>query len=92
MALTGNLLASDESSPDLPSSIKFRIKFASGPGATVIGWLSKGGIYVLSSCLGVVLDFLELDRFRNKERPSASDAHSKSDEEAHCNRSRFQPP
>ncbi|KFY98508.1 hypothetical protein V500_01651 [Pseudogymnoascus sp. VKM F-4518 (FW-2643)] len=88
MALTGNLLASDESSPDLPPSIEFRIKIASGPGATVTGWPSKGGIYALSSCLGVELDFLELDRFRNKERPSASDADSNSDEEAHCNRMR----
>jgi hypothetical protein len=38
-----------------------------------------------------LLDFLELDRFHNK-RPSTSNADSKSDEEAHCDRSKFQPP
>jgi hypothetical protein len=86
------LISSEESSPELPPSIDFRVSFGSGPGTEVTGWPSKGGIYILTSCLGVELDFLELDRFRDTERPSTSDADSRSDEEAHCNRSEFQSP
>jgi hypothetical protein len=87
IATTNNLWATKEDSAGpLPSS-RFRVEFASGPGVTVLGWPSKGGIYVLSPCFGVELDFLELDRFHNTERPSKSNADSKSDEEAHCDRS-----
>ena len=88
MATTDNLLATEEDcAVPLPSS-RFRVEFSSGTSVMVLGWPSKGGIYVLSSCLGVELDFLELDRFHNTERPSESDADSKFDEEAHCDRSK----
>lgn len=87
MVTTKNLLG-EEDSTYLPLSINSRVKFDSSPGAVVYGWPSKGGIYVLFPCFGVELDFLELDRFRNQERPSTSDADSESDEEAHCDRSK----
>lgn len=46
-----------------------RVEFGAKPGATVYGWPAKGGLYVLDECLGVELDFLDLNRFENKVRP-----------------------
>ncbi|KAL1961787.1 hypothetical protein VTN77DRAFT_1037 [Rasamsonia byssochlamydoides] len=57
----------------------FRTKFGLGPGTTVYGWPSKGGLYVLESCNGVELDFLQLDRFN--PTPSSLDP---AEEDAHC--------
>lgn len=88
VAMTDNSWDAKEDSTDLPLSINFIVQFASGPGADVFGWPSRGGIYVLSPCFGVELDFLELDRFCDKSRPPTSDADFKSDEEVHCDRSK----
>ncbi|RDK45500.1 hypothetical protein M752DRAFT_333330 [Aspergillus phoenicis ATCC 13157] len=60
----------------------------SGPGITVYGFPSKGGLYVLHNCLGVELDFLGLDRFGSTERPSKSDPDWQAKEESHCDRMR----
>lgn len=48
-------MAIEEDSTDPLPSGRFRVKFASGPGATVFGWPSNGGIYVLSPYFGVEL-------------------------------------
>ena len=78
----------DESCPPFVEPSRFRVEFSAGGGATVMGWPSKGGIYMLESCTGVELDFLGLGRFHNMERPPKSaDADAKSDEEEHCNKS-----
>lgn len=49
---------------------RFWISFSSGAGVTVYGFPSKGGIYSLSSCFTVELDFLGLSRFNDTERPA----------------------
>ncbi|GCB28263.1 hypothetical protein AAWM_11148 [Aspergillus awamori] len=67
---------------------RFWASHGSGPGVTVYGFPSKGGLYVLHNCLGVELDFLGLDRFRTTERPSKSDPNWQAKEEAHCDRMR----
>ncbi|OJJ73305.1 hypothetical protein ASPBRDRAFT_121978 [Aspergillus brasiliensis CBS 101740] len=67
---------------------RFWVQYASGPGAAVRGFPSKGGFYVLRQCVGVELDFLGLDRFKNTERPSKSDPDWQAKEEAHCDRMR----
>ncbi|KGO45363.1 hypothetical protein PEX1_058290 [Penicillium expansum] len=60
------------------------VSHGSGPGVTVYGFPSKGGIYVLHDCLGVELDFLRHDRFQDTPRPSKSDPDYKAKEDAHC--------
>lgn len=47
----------------------YRVQFGSEPGVTVYGWPAKGGLYVLSDCTGLDLDFLGLNRFEDKVRP-----------------------
>jgi hypothetical protein len=61
-----------------PQSQTDRTSFGAGPGTSVYGWPSKGGLYVLASCDGVELDFLQLDRFNVTSRsqdPAEEDAH-----------------
>ncbi|KND88129.1 hypothetical protein TOPH_07235 [Tolypocladium ophioglossoides CBS 100239] len=65
------------------STTQYGVSFGSGAGAAVLGWPSKGGIYVLRPSLAVELDFLGLDRFQDAKR-----ANSSSDEELHCNKMR----
>lgn len=48
---------------------QWRVSFGDGPGASVRGWPSKGGLYALYSCLTVELDFLGLGRFKEADRP-----------------------
>lgn len=79
-------LDAEEHCPSLPPQRQYRVNFGSGPGVSVTGWPGKGGLYVLGPCFAVELDFLQLDRFRRLERPSVSDANSKAEEEAHCDR------
>ncbi|RHZ44748.1 hypothetical protein CDV55_100713 [Aspergillus turcosus] len=67
---------------------RFWVSYGSGPGVMVLGYPSKGGVYILRSCFNVELDFLGLDRFNNTERPSKSDPDWQAKEEAHCNRMR----
>lgn len=52
---------------------RFWAYFSCGPGVDVFGYPSKGGVYILTSCFGLELDYLGLSRFENTERPSASD-------------------
>lgn len=66
---------------------QWRVSFGDGPGARVRGWPSKGGLYTLSSCLRVELDFLGLDHFEEADRPQNSTS-AEADEEAHCKRMR----
>lgn len=65
----------------------WRVKFGDGPGASVRGWPSKGGLYTLYTCLTVELDFLGLDRFKKADRPQNTTS-AEADEEAHCKRMR----
>lgn len=72
---------------------QWRVSFGNGPGASVRGWPSKGGLYTLYPCFTVELDFLGLDRFRPADRPQSSTsaaaaAAAEADEEAHCRRMR----
>ncbi|KAL6876787.1 hypothetical protein J3F83DRAFT_727094 [Trichoderma novae-zelandiae] len=67
---------------------RFRVRFSAGPGSTVRGWPTKGGVYLLEGCLGIELDFLKLDRFHDTPRPSPSTPDAAAEEEAHCNRMR----
>lgn len=64
---------------------KFRTRFGRNPGVSVRGWPSKGGIYILERCFNIELDFLKLDKFHDTPQPSPSDLN----EEAHCNRSKY---
>lgn len=66
---------------------QWRVSFGDGPGARVRGWPSKGGLYTLSSCLTVELDFLGLNRFEEADRPQ-NPKSAEADEEAHCKRMR----
>lgn len=68
---------------------KFRTRFGRGPGVSVRGWPSKGGIYILERCFSIELDFLKLDRFHDTPQPSPSDLNAIAEEEAHCNRSKY---
>lgn len=63
--------------------------YGSGPGVMVLGYPSKGGVYVLRNCFGIELDFLGLDRFNNTERPSKLDPDWQAKEDAHCDRSQL---
>lgn len=65
----------------------WRVSFGSGPGASVRGWPSKGGLYTLYPCFTVELDFLGLDRFERADRPQNSSS-AEADEEEHCKRMR----
>ncbi|KAL7929501.1 hypothetical protein V8C35DRAFT_315431 [Trichoderma chlorosporum] len=67
---------------------KFRAKFGAGAGVSVLGWPSKGGLYVLEQCFTVELEFLKLDRFHDTPRPSISEPGAAEEEEEHCNRMR----
>ncbi|GFF32844.1 hypothetical protein IFM46972_03696 [Aspergillus udagawae] len=67
---------------------RFWVAYGSGPGVKVLGYPSKGGIYVLRDCFGVELDFLGLDRFNDTERPSTLDPDWQAKEDAHCDRMR----
>ncbi|GIJ98257.1 hypothetical protein Aspvir_000373 [Aspergillus viridinutans] len=61
-----------------PQSQIGRTSFGAGPGTSVYGWPSKGGLYVLQSYDGVELGFLQLDRFNSTIRsqdPAEEDAH-----------------
>ncbi|KAG6365670.1 hypothetical protein INS49_007281 [Diaporthe citri] len=65
----------------------WRVSFGDGPGASVRGWPSKGGLYTSYPCFTVELDFLGLDRLKEADRPqNSTSAHA--DEEAHCKRMR----
>ncbi|KAJ9149719.1 hypothetical protein NKR19_g5519 [Coniochaeta hoffmannii] len=66
----------------------FRAEFSMGPGVVVFGFPQKGGLYELARCFSPELDFLGLDRFRPTPRPSITDAESRAEEEAHCNKMR----
>lgn len=68
---------------------KHRTRFGRGPGVSVRGWPSKGGIYILERCFNIELDFLKLDKFHNKPQPSPSDLNAIAEEEVHCNRSKY---
>ncbi|POR36719.1 Uncharacterized protein TPAR_03085 [Tolypocladium paradoxum] len=57
---------------------QFRVRFDSSADFQVRGWPLEGGVYTLSPCSGVELDFLGLDRFHGTD----------SDEELHCNKMR----
>lgn len=64
------------------------VSYSSGPGVTVYGFPSTGGIYVLSPCFGIELDFLGLDRFNDTPRPSKAFPDWLAKEDANCDRSR----
>lgn len=72
---------------DDTKDITYWVGYISGPGVTVLGFPSKGGLYILRHCLGVELDFLGLDRFNHTLRPSKSDPDWQAKEDAHCDRS-----
>ncbi|RHZ53921.1 uncharacterized protein CDV56_106255 [Aspergillus thermomutatus] len=69
----------DESYEDCPPQTQSsQTSFGVGPGATVYGWPSKGGLYVFEACIAIELDFLQLDRFNTTLRsqdPAEEDAH-----------------
>lgn len=67
----------------------FWIYFSCSPGVAVFGYPSKGGVYILTGCFGVELDYLGLSWFENTERPSASDPDRQGKEDAHCERCQF---
>lgn len=66
---------------------RFWTYFTSGPGATVYGYPSKGGVYILNYCFAVELDFLGLSRVENTKRPSTSYPYKHHKEDEHCARS-----
>lgn len=68
---------------------KFRTRFGRNPGVSVRVWPSNGGIYILERCFSIELDFLKLDRFHDTPQPSPSDLNAIAEEEAHCNRSKY---
>lgn len=67
---------------------QFWAYYGSGPGVTVTGWPSQGGIYKLEVCSRVELEFLGLDLYNNTLRPSESDPEWQNKENAHCDRSK----
>jgi len=66
---------------------QFWAYYSSGPGMTVRGWPSQGGIYTLDVSSRVEIEFLELDPFNNTRRPANSDPEWQQKENAHCDRS-----
>lgn len=72
---------------DNDDDVSYWVAHSSGPGVTVLGFPSKGGVYILRDCLGVELDFLQLDRFKHTPRPSKSDPDYEAKEDAHCDES-----
>ncbi|KAF9251868.1 hypothetical protein DTO013E5_1109 [Penicillium roqueforti] len=71
---------------------QFWIYYSSGPGVTVKGWPSQGGIYTLDVSSRVEIEFLELDPFNNTRRPTNSDPNWQQKENAHCDRMRYLSP
>ncbi|KAK1982282.1 hypothetical protein LZ30DRAFT_539212, partial [Colletotrichum cereale] len=57
--------------------------FGLGPGTRVQGWPSKGGVYIIRDCIGLELDFLEVDRFKPALR-----SDDQAQEDVHCARMR----
>lgn len=70
-----------------PRQPQFWAYYSSGPGMTVQGWPSQGGIYTLHVSSRVEIEFLELDPFNNTRRPTNSDPEWQQKENAHCDRS-----
>jgi hypothetical protein len=68
---------------DLPLQ---RVSYGTKPGARVLGWPAKGGVYHLDAAT-VDLDFLGYGRFETIPRPDPKDPNTAADEEAHCNKS-----
>ncbi|KAE8553809.1 hypothetical protein EYB25_002347 [Talaromyces marneffei] len=67
-----------------PREPQFWLYYGLGPGATVQGWPSQGGIYTLEVSSRVEIDFLELDPFNNTLRPTNSDPEWREKENKHC--------
>ncbi|KAJ5904309.1 hypothetical protein N7504_006692 [Penicillium tannophilum] len=67
---------------------QFWTYYSSGPGVTVKGWPSQGGIYTLDVSSRVEIEFLALDPFNNTRRPTNSDPNWQQKENAHCDRMR----
>lgn len=69
---------------------RFWTYFSNGPEVVaVFGYPSKGGVYILTGCFGLELDFLGLRRFEDKERSSSSDPDRQVKEYVHCGRREF---
>ncbi|KAK3293091.1 uncharacterized protein B0H64DRAFT_403460 [Chaetomium fimeti] len=66
-----------------------RVSYGTWPGALVLGWPAKGGLYVLNAVSAVELEFLGYDRFKPVLRPDPADPDTAADEEAHCNKMRY---
>lgn len=74
----------DKGREDVPYAISrptpnLHTSFGVQSGATVRGWPSTGGIYILESCDGVELEYLQLDRFSTSLRSKDS-----AEQDAHC--------
>ncbi|KAK1449961.1 hypothetical protein CMEL01_07297 [Colletotrichum melonis] len=63
---------------------KYRTSFGIRSGTAVRGWPSHGGIFFLDDCVGVDLEFLQLDRFEPTLR-----SEDQAEEDAHCLRMRM---
>ncbi|KAH8803508.1 hypothetical protein F5884DRAFT_683208 [Xylogone sp. PMI_703] len=74
---------SEEDDAPAPPEPECRTDFRSDAGTLVQGWPSKGGIYVLSNCYAVELEFLGLDRFQPTPR-----SEDQAEEDAHCDQMR----
>ncbi|KAJ6112187.1 hypothetical protein N7523_008248 [Penicillium sp. IBT 18751x] len=83
-------VSSDHTTPQncFPRQPQFWAYYASGPGTTIKGWPSQGGIYTLDVSSRVEIEFLELDPFNNTRRPTNSDPEWQQKENAHCDRMR----
>ncbi|OHE91503.1 hypothetical protein CORC01_13199 [Colletotrichum orchidophilum] len=62
----------------------YRTSFGPRSGTVVRGWPSHGGLFFLGDCVGVDLDFLQLDRFE-----AALRSEDQAEEDAHCKRMRM---
>jgi hypothetical protein len=81
----GNCVVSEN---DDDEDVTYWVVHTKGPGVTVFGFPSKGGVYILRNTMGVELDFLGLDRFNHTPRPLKSDPDRQVKEDAHCDRSK----
>src|SRR6478752_2930724 len=63
-----------------------RVSYGTKPGARVVGWPAKGGVYIMMAA-AVDLEFLGYGRFESVPRPDPKDPNTAADEEAHCNKS-----